>query len=62
MTFIDANTSREQLLAIWEENTNALVDAFIQAGVDPDLADTPTDAIRAVITNWIEAGDECAAA
>lgn len=60
MTFITNETTREQLLAIWNENTTDLVDAFIAANVDPDDANTSTDAIRAVIVAWIEAGDECA--
>ena len=62
MTYITDATTREELLAIWNENTADLVDAFIAAGVDPDQADTPTEAIRDVIVAWIEAGDECAAA
>jgi hypothetical protein len=59
--FITATTSRQDLLTIWNENTLDLVDAFIAAGVDPDLPQTETDAIRDVIVAWIEAGDECAA-
>lgn len=46
MTFIDENTDRATL-----EN------AAREAGL-PILADT--DALRASIIDWIEAGDECA--
>jgi hypothetical protein len=60
MTFITETTSRDELLAIWAANTNDLVDAFIAAGIDPDEEATPTEAIRSVIVNWIEDGDECA--
>lgn len=60
MTLITENTTRAELLAIWAENTADLVDAFIAAGVDPDMESTPTEAIRDVIVGWIEAGDECA--
>ena len=58
--FIDTNTSREDLIKTWNENVAALVDAFIEADVDPDLPETTTEAIREVIISWIEAGDECA--
>ena len=54
--------TREQLIQAWNANTAEMVDAFIAAGVDPDQAETPTEAIRTVIHAWIEAGDECAAA
>lgn len=59
--FISQTTTRDELLAIWHDNIGELVDAFIAAGVDPDLPETSTDAIRAVLVAWIEAGDECAA-
>ena len=62
MTFITNETARDELLAIWNANTNELVDAFIAAGVDPDRAETSTAEIRAVIVAWIESGDECASA
>ncbi len=58
--FIDTNTSREDLIKTWNENVAELVDAFIEADVDPDLPETTTEAIREVIISWIEAGDECA--
>jgi hypothetical protein len=48
MTFIDLNTSREELEA-----------AAREAGL-PIISDT--DALRASIIEWIEGGDECAAA
>lgn len=58
--FIDQSTTREQLIQVWHDNANDLVDVFINAGVDPDLDETPTEEIRNVIISWIEAGDECA--
>ncbi len=58
--FIDTNTSREDLIKTWNENVAELVDAFIEADVDPDLPETTTEAIREVIISWVEAGDECA--
>lgn len=48
MTFIDENTSREELVA-----------AAIEAGL-PIPSDT--EELRNSIVAWIEAGDECAAA
>lgn len=58
MTFIDQNTSREDLLqAIYSDG--ALIDHFIAADLDPEHMET--EAIRTEVTNWIEAGDECGA-
>jgi len=59
--FIDENTSRADLLKAWHENTNGMIDAFLEADVDPDLETTPTEDIRRVIIQWIQDGDECEA-
>ncbi len=56
MQFIDAYTSREDLLsAIYREGL--LLDSLIDEGVDPE--EMTTDEIRARVIAWIEAGDEC---
>lgn len=53
---IDENTSRTDLLsAIYSEG--ALIDHFMAADLDPEHMET--EAIRAEIISWIEAGDEC---
>lgn len=61
-TMITEETSREELIRVWHENLGELVDAFIEAGIDPDDDATPTSEIYRVIARWIEDGDECAAA
>jgi hypothetical protein len=60
--FITETTSRADLLKVWNENTSEMLGAFLAANVDPDLDSTPTEDIRRVILQWIEDGDECAAA
>lgn len=57
--FIDANTSREDLLQVLNSDID-LVDAFIKANLDE--ATISTEDLRNFIAAWIEAGDECAAA
>ncbi len=59
MTFIDHNTPRDVLVKLVDENLNDIIDAFIQAGVDPRKETTPTEDIFDVIVQWIEDGDEC---
>lgn len=51
MFFIDENTDRATL----EEA------AIVEIGFDPKVVDAATDNdLRAMIIQWIEAGDECA--
>lgn len=58
MTFIDSNTSRNDLEAVIC-NDKDLYRQFDEARL---LADGyTTDEMRAIVTAWIEAGDECAA-
>lgn len=57
--FIDANTSREDLLQVLNSDID-LIDAFIQADLDEE--NIGTNALRDFICNWIEEGDECAQA
>lgn len=56
--FIDANTSREDLLTAVYSDLDA-VEFFMDRDLDPETMDT--DAIRKTLTDFIEAGDECAA-
>ena len=58
--FIDENTSRADLIKAVDENLNDVIDAFIDADVDPHKPETPTEDIRRVLIAWIEDGDECA--
>jgi hypothetical protein len=59
MTFINETTSREDLEVIIF-NERSLYDMFDETKF---LADGySSDEMRAIITAWIEAGDECAAA
>ena len=59
MFMIDENSSRQDLLtAIYSEG--GLIDAFITAGKDPEFM--TTEDVRSFVMEWIEAGDECAAA
>lgn len=62
MIMISRDMTRAEALAVWNENMDDLVDAFIAADVDPDQPGTPTAAIIEVIIAWIHEGDECAAA
>jgi hypothetical protein len=55
--FIDANTSRSNLLAAIDSDDD-LMEAFIAANKDPDYMET--EQLRGFIIDWIEAGDECA--
>lgn len=56
---IDERTSRADLLAaIYGEPS--LFDVFLDRKLDPEKMDT--DAIRAVVIEWITAGDETGAA
>jgi len=58
---ITEHTTKTELLQIWNDNINDLVDAFIAANIDPDAEETTADQIRDVICQWIADGDECAA-
>lgn len=62
MIMISRDMTREEALAVWSENMNDLIGAFMDANVDPDQPETPTAAIIEVIIAWIHEGDECAAA
>lgn len=62
MIMISRDMTREEALKVWEENTLDLCDAFIAKNIDPDKPETETSAIIEVIIDWIQAGDECAAA
>lgn len=57
MTFIDTNTSREDLLTAVYSDLNA-VDFFIKADIDPELVST--EIVRETLIAFIAAGDECA--
>jgi hypothetical protein len=59
MIFISSDMSREEVLKVWQDHTFDLVDAMIEASVDPDKPETKTQDIIDVIRNWIESGDEC---
>ena len=61
MIFIDENTSREELVAALTSDLDA-IQFCIDAGIDPELAETPTEVIRETLRSFIEAGDECASA
>lgn len=61
MTFIDENTSREDLVAALTSDLDA-IQFCIDRGVDPELAETSTETIRETLRDFIEAGDECASA
>lgn len=53
MTFLDENTSRADLE----------IAALFECNIDCSTVEKATDAeLLAMIRNWIEAGDECAAA
>jgi hypothetical protein len=53
--FVDATTSREDLLtAIYGEGV--LLDTFICLGLDPE--EMETEEVRAIVMKWIEDGDE----
>ena len=54
--------ARAELVTAYLNNLGEMVDAFIAANIDPQDDATETEAIRAVIQQWIEDGDECAAA
>ena len=62
MAFISKDMTREEVLKVWQENTFDLIDAMIEANIDPDKPETKTQDIIDVIIAWIESGDECAAA
>jgi len=57
--FIDANTSRQPLI---EALTGSLdgIQFCIDRNIDPDFAET--EVVRQLVVDFIQAGDECAAA
>ena len=61
MTYIEENTSREDLVNTLTSDLDA-IQFCIDRGVDPELAETSTETIRETLRDFIEAGDECAAA
>jgi KaiC/GvpD/RAD55 family RecA-like ATPase len=60
MIYISNDMTREEVLKVWQDNSFDLIDAMIDADVDPDKPETKTQDIIDVIRNWIEVGDECA--
>jgi hypothetical protein len=56
--FIDANTSRKNLLTAVYGDLNA-VDFFINRNIDPEFVSD--EVIRETLVAFIEAGDECGA-
>lgn len=57
--FLSDDTSREDLLTAVYGDLD-LIDAFIKANKDPEFMGTAD--VLAFVREWVEAGDECAAA
>ena len=60
MTFINENTSREEMVAILTADLDS-IQFCIDHNIDPEDAAVSTADIRKTLIDFIQAGDECAA-